>query len=158
MKTAITYLIHKWESELGSYIPNAPIYQSFINDAKIALLPEQNQIANAYEHGAYDFQCKKIEVTNGDGIEYYNEHFTPKINNEDRYHLKKAQLLAKFDSKLVKEQYNSDPMFHAVIESLMDNECDPYSIIEELIIDRKRICSEMENILMNNITHSIPKQ
>jgi hypothetical protein len=28
VKTALTELIEKWDSEMGSYIPNAPIYQS----------------------------------------------------------------------------------------------------------------------------------
>ena len=34
MKTALTQLIEKWESELGSYIPIAPIYKAFIAEAK----------------------------------------------------------------------------------------------------------------------------
>ena len=41
MKTALTQLIEKWESELGSYIPNAPIYNAFIRDAKELLKAEK---------------------------------------------------------------------------------------------------------------------
>jgi hypothetical protein len=49
MKTALTKLIEKWESEMGSYIPNAPIYKAFIEEAKIFLEKEKTQIATAYE-------------------------------------------------------------------------------------------------------------
>ena len=37
MKTELAKLIDKWEIEKGSYIPNAPIYQAFIDEAKEAL-------------------------------------------------------------------------------------------------------------------------
>ena len=37
MKTELSKLIDKWEIEKGSYIPNAPIYQAFIDEAKEAL-------------------------------------------------------------------------------------------------------------------------
>ena len=47
MKTALTQLIEKWESELGSYIPNAPIYKAFITDAKELLEAEKEQIIDA---------------------------------------------------------------------------------------------------------------
>ena len=47
MKTALTQLIEKWESELGSYIPNAPIYKAFITDAKEFLEAEKEQIIDA---------------------------------------------------------------------------------------------------------------
>lgn len=40
------------------------------------LLPkEREQIESAYANGAIDFQLKRIEFTNGDDIEYYNETF-----------------------------------------------------------------------------------
>lgn len=55
MKTALTELIEKWESERGSYIPNAPIYKAFIEEAKTFLEKEKQQILNAYENGAFDF-------------------------------------------------------------------------------------------------------
>jgi hypothetical protein len=41
MKTPLTELIEKWESEMGSYIPNAPIYREFILDAKNFLEKEK---------------------------------------------------------------------------------------------------------------------
>ena len=47
MKTALTQLIEKWESELGSYIPNAPIYKAFIAEAKEFLEAEKEQIIDA---------------------------------------------------------------------------------------------------------------
>jgi hypothetical protein len=34
MKTALSELIEKWESEMGSYIPNGPIYRAFIEESK----------------------------------------------------------------------------------------------------------------------------
>jgi len=34
METVLEELIKKWESELGSYIPNIPIYKMFIDEAK----------------------------------------------------------------------------------------------------------------------------
>jgi hypothetical protein len=52
MKTALTELIEKWDSEMGSYIPNAPIYQSFIQEAKCFLEKEKQQIIEAATHGA----------------------------------------------------------------------------------------------------------
>jgi len=36
-KSELEKLIDKWEIEKGSFIPNAPIYQEFINEAKEAL-------------------------------------------------------------------------------------------------------------------------
>ena len=51
MKTALTQLIEKWESEMGSYIPNAPIYKAFIEEAKELLKAEKEQIIEAYEAG-----------------------------------------------------------------------------------------------------------
>jgi hypothetical protein len=56
MKTALTELIEKWESEMCSYIPNAPIYKAFIEEAKTFIDKEKQQISNAYENGAFDFQ------------------------------------------------------------------------------------------------------
>jgi hypothetical protein len=75
MKTALTGLIEKWESETGSYIPNAPIYKAFIEEAKTFLEKEKQQISNAYEKGAFDFQGTNKEVTNGDGINYFDETY-----------------------------------------------------------------------------------
>ena len=71
MKTPLTELIEKWESELGSYIPHAPIYILFINEAKTFLEKEQEHIEIAYENGAIDFQSGKHEVTIGDGNDYF---------------------------------------------------------------------------------------
>lgn len=51
MKTAIQKMIDKWESELGSYIPNAPIYKAFIEEAKTFLEEEKQQIIDAYIQG-----------------------------------------------------------------------------------------------------------
>lgn len=75
MKTALTELIEKWEIEMGSYIPNAPIYKDFIEEAKTFLRKEKQQISNAYENGAFDFQGTNKEVTNGDGIDYFDETY-----------------------------------------------------------------------------------
>lgn len=41
MKSELENLIEKWEQEKGSYIPNAPIYQCFIDEAKEALKQEK---------------------------------------------------------------------------------------------------------------------
>ena len=43
MKSELEKLIEKWEQEKGSYIPNAPIYQCFIDEAKEALDNEKNK-------------------------------------------------------------------------------------------------------------------
>tara|TARA_R110002096_G_scaffold363052_4_gene556197 strand:+ start:206 stop:460 length:255 start_codon:yes stop_codon:yes gene_type:complete len=45
MKTELAKLIDKWEIEKGSYIPNAPIYQAFIDEAKEAL-ERESQVNN----------------------------------------------------------------------------------------------------------------
>lgn len=50
-KTALTQLIEKWESETGSYIPNAPIYKEFIKEAKEFLKIEREEIEKAFEVG-----------------------------------------------------------------------------------------------------------
>lgn len=65
MKTALTELIEIWESEYGSYIPNAPIYKAFIDEAKSFLEKEKEQIYEAFvagsERGCGDvpFNCEQ---------------------------------------------------------------------------------------------------
>lgn len=76
MKTALTELIEKWEAELGSYIPHAPIYKAFIEEAKTFLEKEKEQIEDAYANGAIDFQKGKYEFTNGDDIEFFIEKYS----------------------------------------------------------------------------------
>ena len=49
MKTALTQLIEKWETERGSYIPNAPIYAAFIAEAKEFLEAEKEQMMEVVE-------------------------------------------------------------------------------------------------------------
>lgn len=68
MKTALQELIDKWESEMGSYIPNGPIYKAFIDEAKSFLEKEKLQISDAYDRGLSksanqtgDFAPKKFE-------------------------------------------------------------------------------------------------
>jgi len=41
MKSELEKLIDKWETEIGSFIPNAPIYKAFIDEAKDALEREK---------------------------------------------------------------------------------------------------------------------
>ena len=75
-KTALNELIYKWESELGSYIPNAKIYESFINDAKKYIIKEKEQICNAFKEGEtlseYYFDPKKL---NSESENYYNQTY-----------------------------------------------------------------------------------
>jgi hypothetical protein len=52
--TVLEKLIKLWESQQGSYIPNAPIYKYFIDDAKNQLLAEKMQINDAYLKGVAD--------------------------------------------------------------------------------------------------------
>jgi hypothetical protein len=47
MKTALTELIEKWESEMGGYIPNAPIYKAFIEEAKTFLEKEKTELQDS---------------------------------------------------------------------------------------------------------------
>ena len=70
-KTPIQELIDKWKQEKGSYIPNAPIFQEFINDAKEMLEKEKEVIITAYETG----DKYKTEIS---GENYYNETFNTK--------------------------------------------------------------------------------
>jgi hypothetical protein len=72
MKTALTELIAKWESEMGSYIPNAPIYKSFIEEAKTFLEKEKQQIIDAFESGVYD-GGENVSKYNMNSEQYYNE-------------------------------------------------------------------------------------
>lgn len=41
IKSPLEQLIDKWETEMGSYIPNAPIYAAFIEEAKEYLKKEK---------------------------------------------------------------------------------------------------------------------
>ena len=59
MKTELAKLIDKWEIEKGSYIPNAPIYQAFIDEAKEALERESqvnNVVSDAVIKCNHDFK------------------------------------------------------------------------------------------------------
>lgn len=71
MKTAIEELLLKLESEIG----NSHLFTLIVNDFEIYLEKEKDQIAMAYENGAFDFQDGKNEVTNGDGVDYYNNTY-----------------------------------------------------------------------------------
>lgn len=75
MKTALKELIEKWESEVGSYIPNASIYKAFIEEAKTFLEKEKEQIEDAYTNGAIDFQEGNYNFTNGDEVEYFQKTY-----------------------------------------------------------------------------------
>ena len=68
MKTALTQLIEKWETEIGSYIPNAPIYAAFIAEAKELLEAEKEQIKEAYADGFWSLKYESPE-------EYYTKTF-----------------------------------------------------------------------------------
>lgn len=70
-KTALTELIEKWESELGSYIPNAPIYKAFIEDAKTFIKKEKQQIVDAVSAG-FGISCFE---TGTSCEQYYNETY-----------------------------------------------------------------------------------
>jgi hypothetical protein len=51
METVLNEIIDKWESEKGSYIPHAPLYNLFINEMKMYLLKEQLQLKESYLSG-----------------------------------------------------------------------------------------------------------
>ena len=69
--TALQTLINKWETEMSSYIPNAPIYKAFIEEAKQYLELEKQQIINAYGEGSYNASIKNNILD----VEYYNENY-----------------------------------------------------------------------------------
>ena len=56
MKTPIQKLIEHWEQEKGSYIPNGPLFDIFINDAKKLLEEERQVIIDAFEDGYNSFE------------------------------------------------------------------------------------------------------
>lgn len=70
--TALQELIDKWEREIGSYIPNAPIYRAFIEEAKLNLEKEKEQIIDAFETGDNNYPHG-----NGynNGEDYYNSNY-----------------------------------------------------------------------------------
>lgn len=74
MKTALTQLIEKWEIEIGSYIPNTPIYAAFITEAKEFLEAEREQIKSAYGAGAMD---ASYDFDNVDSEKYYQQTYNP---------------------------------------------------------------------------------
>ena len=61
MKTELEKLIEKWEIEKGSYIPNSPIYQAFIDDAKESLKRESK--VNKYFSKKYNELKKEVDKT-----------------------------------------------------------------------------------------------
>ena len=73
MKTVLEELIEKWESEIGSYIPNAPIYKAFIEDAKMFLEKEKEQIISAYEQDLYGGLVGHKKYL--DGLEYFEDKY-----------------------------------------------------------------------------------
>lgn len=78
-QTALQKLIEKWESEKGSYIPKAMMYQSFIDDAKSLLPIEREQIEEAWltdrDHSIYS------EGPQG-AKEYYDETYGNESKSE----------------------------------------------------------------------------
>jgi|TARA_B110000259_G_scaffold175199_1_gene210203 hypothetical protein len=68
MKTELSKLIDKWEIEKGSYIPNAPIYQAFIDEAKEALERESkvnNVVSDAVMISEAQLKAKLEEQKEG---------------------------------------------------------------------------------------------
>lgn len=72
-KTALQELINKWEIETGSYIPNASIYKAFIEEAKLFLEQEKEQITSAYCQGSIDSVLNENLETFSE--QYYKEHY-----------------------------------------------------------------------------------
>lgn len=66
--TVLKELIKKWKIEMGSYIPNAPIYRAFIEEAETYLEKEKQQIIDAYETG----DKYKFEIS---GEKYYKNTY-----------------------------------------------------------------------------------
>lgn len=69
------------------------------------------------------------------------------------YYLKKDSVLAKFREEFVKGNYQTDPIFHSIIENLI-RDASPYEIIERLIVDRQKLVADMQ-IFMEN--HAAPQ-
>jgi len=83
-KTALEQLIEKWETEIGSFIPNAPIYEAFISEAKYFLEKEKQQIIDAYKKG---YEQRVVDQLQGalDGKPIgssYNENKLETLANE----------------------------------------------------------------------------
>lgn len=69
--TPLQKLISYCESEKGSYIPNAPIFQMFIDDAKKYLEDEREVIMHAFEQGWHSAG----ETNSPESVDYYNLNF-----------------------------------------------------------------------------------
>ena len=76
----------------------------------------------------------------------------PESQTEEQFFSKRDEVISKFRKEFFTEYYNLDPVFRAVAEMLFRNK-DPYAIIEELIIDRKRIA---DDILKVKEYHAFP--
>jgi len=63
------------------------------------------------------------------------------IKSEEQYRSKKEEVVSKFTKEFVEENYNYDAGFRKIMELLIAD-ADPYAIIEQLILDRKRILKE----------------
>lgn len=60
--TALEQLIEKWETEIGSFIPNAPIYEAFIKEAKVFVGKQKQQIIDAYKKGYEQYALNYSET------------------------------------------------------------------------------------------------
>lgn len=74
-KTAISQLIEKWESEMGSYIPNGPIFKAFIKDAKMYLEKEKQQIKSAFELGMIKASSSSRYISDIEAENYYSQTY-----------------------------------------------------------------------------------
>ena len=64
------------------------------------------------------------------------------FKSETEYRSKREEVVAKFTEQFAKEYYTYDAQFRSIAEMLI-RDADPYAIIEQLVIDRKRIADEM---------------
>jgi hypothetical protein len=73
MKTALTELIENGKAKWVVIYQTHQYTRLLSKKQKLLLTKRKQQISNAYENGAFDFQGTNKEVTNGDGLDYFEK-------------------------------------------------------------------------------------
>jgi len=66
-------------------------------------------------------------------------------NTEKIYRDKKQEVISKFSEKLTTKDFEYNPTFHKIVACLIMGH-DPYSIIEQLLINQEQLIKEMHQM------------
>lgn len=75
-------------------------------------------------------------------VKFTRINYHKKMKTEVDYKNKREEVLSKFSEEFAKEFYTYDAVFRNISEMLI-RDADPYAIIEQLVIDRKKLIEQM---------------